>query len=141
MSKRIPPEERDPRRLFTKEEKDQNAFVNDWECGICLNPVDPEKFNGDHVTPHSHGGQTTDDNLQPAHPKCDNTKRDNDDYHPIDNESVAGWVIGTAIEEIISQLRPVHRIKRMLGLSKSRQEEVKDGGLPGGTDPGTCQDV
>jgi len=45
-------------------------------CGICKTPVDPAKWHLDHIVPVSKGGSHTYDNVQPAHPACNLSKKD-----------------------------------------------------------------
>ena len=39
-------------------------------CGLCHEPVDPEDFHVDHITPFRHGGLHCYGNTQTAHPRC-----------------------------------------------------------------------
>jgi 5-methylcytosine-specific restriction endonuclease McrA len=57
----------DPRDIF---ERDRGL------CGICQKPVDPEKYELDHIIPVSLGGPHSAVNLQLAHRSC-NAKRGN----------------------------------------------------------------
>jgi len=45
-------------------------------CGICGEAVDPLNFHVDHIVPLSRGGDHSYVNTQPAHPFCNNSKRD-----------------------------------------------------------------
>lgn len=44
-------------------------------CGICEQPVDPNKFDVDHILAISNGGRHNYENCQPAHPACNQGKR------------------------------------------------------------------
>lgn len=44
-------------------------------CGICGDPVDPAQFDVDHVVPWSRGGKHSYENTQPAHPACNQGKK------------------------------------------------------------------
>lgn len=53
----------------------------EWTCGICGDSIDPDlpgtDPNGatmDHIVPVSAGGMDDDDNLQPAHRRCNEAK-------------------------------------------------------------------
>lgn len=43
-------------------------------CGICGEPVDPERFDVDHIVPLARGGEHSYANTQPAHPTCNTRK-------------------------------------------------------------------
>jgi 5-methylcytosine-specific restriction endonuclease McrA len=43
-------------------------------CGICGTPVDPDCYHVDHVVALANGGTHTYDNVQPAHPLCNQRK-------------------------------------------------------------------
>lgn len=45
-------------------------------CGICCRPVSADAFDLDHIIPVARGGYHVPGNLQPAHPACNNWKRD-----------------------------------------------------------------
>lgn len=44
-------------------------------CGICGDAVDRERFDIDHVVPISRGGEHSYANVQPAHPRCNQSKK------------------------------------------------------------------
>jgi 5-methylcytosine-specific restriction endonuclease McrA len=44
------------------------------KCGICRQPIYGGKFHFDHVIPLARGGSHTQDNLQIAHPSCNQSK-------------------------------------------------------------------
>ncbi len=50
--------------------------ANNGCCHICQLPVQFRKMHMDHVVPLSKGGQHTRDNLKPAHPFCNMSKKD-----------------------------------------------------------------
>lgn len=43
-------------------------------CGLCGEPVDPARFDVDHIVPLAHGGEHSYANTQPAHPLCNQRK-------------------------------------------------------------------
>lgn len=66
---------------------DRNAIFgrDNWTCGICKEPVDPElsypdrmSASLDHVVPLSKGGSHVESNVQCAHWECNILKRDNE---------------------------------------------------------------
>ena len=48
----------------------------DGVCGICLDDVDPLRFEVDHIIPLSRGGEHSYANTQPSHPSCNAAKGD-----------------------------------------------------------------
>lgn len=44
-------------------------------CGICGEPVDPARFDVDHVVPIARGGEHSYANTQPAHRRCNQSKK------------------------------------------------------------------
>lgn len=49
---------------------------SDGVCGICKHPVTAEEFQVDHIQPLSKGGAHSYANTQPAHPRCNQSKKD-----------------------------------------------------------------
>jgi 5-methylcytosine-specific restriction endonuclease McrA len=43
-------------------------------CGICGEPVNPARFDVDHIVPLARGGEHSYANTQPAHPACNARK-------------------------------------------------------------------
>lgn len=65
-------------RLANVESKPIN-FKNIWEkyhgmCGICDQPIEFEKAHFDHIIPLAEAGPDTEENLQPAHLRCNSIK-------------------------------------------------------------------
>lgn len=48
--------------------------LGDGLCGLCGEPVDPARFDVDHIVPLAHGGLHSYTNTQPAHPLCNQRK-------------------------------------------------------------------
>lgn len=48
-------------------------------CGICKAPVPIDRFHLDHIVPLAKGGEHSYANTQPAHPRCNESKRDRHD--------------------------------------------------------------
>lgn len=48
--------------------------LDDGQCGICGEDVDPTDFHVDHIVPLSRGGEHSYANTQTAHPKCNQRK-------------------------------------------------------------------
>lgn len=44
-------------------------------CGICGEPVDAERFDIDHIVPIARGGMHSYENVQPAHGRCNQSKK------------------------------------------------------------------
>lgn len=55
----------DPRSIF---ERDEGI------CGICKQPVPPDRYEIDHIIPISRGGRHVESNLQTAHVSCNRRK-------------------------------------------------------------------
>jgi 5-methylcytosine-specific restriction endonuclease McrA len=70
----------DSRRVFTREEKMAKLQEQGNECGYCGVELQLEEGVGDHRIPHSHGGETTMDNLVVSCKKC-NEMKSNLPYH------------------------------------------------------------
>ena len=70
----------DSRRVFTREEKMAKLQEQNNECGYCGVELKLEEGVGDHRIPHSHGGETTMDNLVVSCKKC-NEMKSNLPYH------------------------------------------------------------
>lgn len=64
----------DSRRTFTREEKIAKLSEQGNCCGYCGVDLKIEEGVGDHKVPHSHGGETTIDNLVVACKKCNEMK-------------------------------------------------------------------
>lgn len=73
------------RRQAARRARVRNAFVETVDaavvlrdaeglCGFCGDPVDPERFDVDHVVPLAEGGEHSYANSQPAHPACNRAK-------------------------------------------------------------------
>lgn len=54
--------------------RDKLLQRHDGLCGICTKPVNPKKFEVDHIIPVCKGGQHAYWNCQPAHPICNRLK-------------------------------------------------------------------
>jgi hypothetical protein len=68
---------RDGRRVFTKEEKQQKAHLQDCECACCHEPIDVDNtssYEGDHIIPHSEGGKTELSNCEALCIECHQLK-------------------------------------------------------------------
>ena len=64
-------------RAFTEAQKRRVYTRQGGTCAYCHKPFEFEEMQGDHITPWSQGGRTTDDNLQMLCQKCNNLKSDN----------------------------------------------------------------
>lgn len=63
------------RRLVTERIEPRVVFSRDGGiCGICLEPVDPNRFHIDHIVPLALGGPHVYSNVQLAHPLCNHRK-------------------------------------------------------------------
>lgn len=52
---------KDGRRIFSKEEKQQKAHLQNCKCACCQESIDVDNtssYEGDHIIPHSEGGKT-----------------------------------------------------------------------------------
>lgn len=61
------------------------------DCGICLKPVDPDRYHVDHIVAIARGGSHTYDNVQIAHPACNQRKNAKlmEELHWLDEERQA----------------------------------------------------
>lgn len=57
------PNDRDPRRLFTIDEKAENLAEQGGVCAVCRNPLDLAEAKGHHGVRHADGGPTDQSNL------------------------------------------------------------------------------
>lgn len=64
----------DSRRVFTREEKIAKLEEQGGECGYCGVELKLDEGVGDHMVPHSHGGETSMDNLVVSCKKCNEMK-------------------------------------------------------------------
>jgi len=64
----------DKRRVFTKDEKVSKLMEQDNCCGYCGVDLKIDTAVGDHMIPHSHGGETSMDNLVVSCNKCNSMK-------------------------------------------------------------------
>lgn len=63
-------------RAFTENQKRRAYEKQKHICPICGKEFKYDEMHGDHITPWSQGGHTTDDNLQMLCKECNRTKRD-----------------------------------------------------------------
>lgn len=68
------PTQLDSRRVFTREEKIAKLSEQNSECGYCGVKISIDTGYGDHMVPHSEGGETTMDNLVVSCKKCNEMK-------------------------------------------------------------------
>ena len=64
----------DSRRTFSRDEKISKLMEQDSSCGYCGIDLQIENAIGDHMIPHSHGGETSMDNLVVSCNKCNSMK-------------------------------------------------------------------
>ena len=74
MCKLEKPVKVDNRRVFTKDEKVSKLMEQDNCCGYCGVDLKIDEAIGDHMIPHSLGGETTMDNLVVSCNKCNSMK-------------------------------------------------------------------
>jgi hypothetical protein len=76
--KRIPKDQRDPRRNFSVPEKNYLFNRDGGVCGLCEGDISPDdRWAADHVFEWSIGGPTSLDNAQPSHHDCNSAKKFN----------------------------------------------------------------
>jgi hypothetical protein len=69
--------ERKTPRVFTKDQIAIKLGEQTGLCGLCSEPIFPHhKYTGDHIIPYSLGGETTLENCQVTHVKCNGIKGD-----------------------------------------------------------------
>jgi hypothetical protein len=59
----VPPSQRDPRRLYTRQQVEDGLAQQGGTCLQCKSPLDLSDARGHHVTRHADGGPTTSGNL------------------------------------------------------------------------------
>lgn len=74
MAKLSDPIQVDKRRVFTTEEKTAKLLEQGGECGYCGVDLKLSECVGDHMVPHSLGGETTMDNLVVSCKSCNEMK-------------------------------------------------------------------
>ncbi|MVT45203.1 hypothetical protein GO495_31735, partial [Chitinophaga oryziterrae] len=65
-----PPNQRDPKRVYTKEEKQQMLDKQDGNCAQCGQSKKVDEVHGHHVVRHADGGKTNLDNGAAVCPNC-----------------------------------------------------------------------
>ena len=68
---RVAPEKKQDRKPLTKPERSQILLKTDCRCHICGGAIE-DKWEADHVLPHSAGGEHSVDNFLPSHSVCNN---------------------------------------------------------------------
>ncbi len=68
---RVTPEKKQDRKPLTKGERSQILLKTDCRCHICGGAIE-DKWEADHVLPHSAGGLHSVDNFLPSHSVCNN---------------------------------------------------------------------
>lgn len=65
-----PLKRKDPKRAFSREERELLYYSSDYTCAICKQAVDWFDAEAHHAKPHSKGGITTLDNAELVHKQC-----------------------------------------------------------------------
>jgi len=66
----VPPDQRDPKRVWTLQEKGKGLDGQGGNCLMCGESLDIGDARGHHIIRHAEGGMTVDDNLAVLCPKC-----------------------------------------------------------------------
>lgn len=66
----VPPAERDPKRVWSKGEKQEALSARGGKCERCDEPISIDEAKGHHKQRHADGGKTDDDNLSILCPDC-----------------------------------------------------------------------
>ena len=76
--------ERKTPRAFTKDQIATKLGEQTGLCALCSEPIFPHhKYTGDHIIPYSLGGETTLENCQVTHVKCNGIKGDRVDLNSM----------------------------------------------------------